>query len=91
MAVVTGPLAQGAAKHGPYDVIAITGSLPVLPDAFAQSLTMGGRMFAIVGDSPVMKAELITRLTETEFRTEILFETDLLALRNCLQPDRFVL
>jgi len=86
-----GDAAQGWPQHGPYDVIAVTGSLPVLPDAFAQSLTVGGRMFVIVGDSPVMEAELITRLNETEFRTEMLFETDLPPLRNCLQPDRFVL
>ncbi len=87
----TGDAAQGWPKYGPYDVIAVTGSFPVLPDALLQSLTVGGRMFVIVGDSPVMEAELITRLNESEFRTVKLFETDLQPLRNCLQPDRFVL
>jgi len=86
-----GNAAQGWPQHGPYDVIAVTGSFPILPDALQQSLTVGGRMFVIVGDSPVMEAELITRLSETEFRTDRLFETELLPLRNCLQPDRFVL
>ena len=86
-----GNAAQGWPQHGPYDVIAVTGSFPILPDALQQSLTVGGRMFVIVGDSPVMEAELITRLSETEFRTDRLFETDLPPLRNCRQPDRFVL
>jgi len=86
-----GDAAQGWPQHGPYDVIAITGSMPILPEALQQSLTVGGRMFAIVGDSPVMEAKLITRLSETQFRTDDLFETDLPPLHNCLQPDRFVL
>ena len=83
--------AQGWPQHGPYDVIAVTGSMPILPVALQQSLTVGGRMFVIIGDSPVMEAELITRLSKTDFRTDKLFETDLPPLRDCLQPDRFVL
>ncbi len=86
-----GDAAQGWPQHGPYDVIAVGGSLPILPEALQQSLTVGGRMFVIVGDSPVMEAQLVTRLSETDFRTDMLFETDLPPLRNCLQPDRFVL
>jgi len=85
-----GDAAQGWDRHGPYDVIAITGSLPVLPEAFAQSLRVGGRLFAIVGDAPVMEAILITRLGETEFQREGLFETNLPPLRNARQPNRFV-
>ncbi len=86
-----GDAAQGWPQHGPYDVIAVTGSIPVLPAALLQSLTVGGRLFAIVGDSPVMEAELITRLSEDQYRTDRLFETDLPPLHHCLQPDRFVL
>ena len=86
-----GDAANGWPQHGPYDVIAVTGSMPVLPDALRQSLTVGGRLFAIVGDSPVMEAQLITRLSDSDFRSENLFETDLPPLRNIQQPDRFVL
>ena len=86
-----GDAAQGWPQQGPYDVIAVCGSLPSLPETLQNSLTVGGRMFVVVGDSPVMEAQLITRLSETEFRTEVLFETELAPLRNCLQPDRFVL
>jgi len=86
-----GDAARGWPACGQVDVIAITGSLPILPDVFEHTLKPGGRLFAIVGDSPAMEATLITRLSETEFQREILFETDLPALRNAVQPDRFVL
>lgn len=86
-----GDAAQGWPSHAPYDVIAVTGSLPMLPEYFQQSLKIGGRLFVIVGDSPVMEAMLITRLSDSEFQREGLFETDLPPLRNALQPNRFVL
>lgn len=51
-----GDAAQGWTKHAPYDVIALTGSTPVLPEVFKQSLNIGGRLFAIVGaDAPLWK------------------------------------
>lgn len=86
-----GDAAAGWAQHGPYDVIAVTGSLPVLPDGLRESLKVGGRLFVIEGDSPVMEAKLITRLSDTEFHSENLFETELPSLRNAQQPDRFIL
>jgi protein-L-isoaspartate(D-aspartate) O-methyltransferase len=86
-----GDAATGWPQHGPYDVIAITGSLPLLAESFQTSLKVGGRLFAIVGDSPVMEARLVTRLSDTEFQTEDLFETDLPPLLNVPQPDRFTL
>jgi len=86
-----GNAAQGWPQHGPYNVIAITGSLPMVPKALQDSLAIGGRMFVIVGDNPVMEAQLMTRISELEFRTENLFETDLPPLRNCTQPNRFEL
>ena len=42
--VVTGPLAEGAARHGPYDVILIEGGVEDLPDRFADQLNDGGRI-----------------------------------------------
>ena len=86
-----GDAANGWPQHGPFDVIAVTGSLPLLPDSIPDSLKVGGRLFVIVGDAPVMEAKLITRLSENEFSREDLFETELPPLRNVQQPDRFVL
>lgn len=69
-------------KHAPYDVIAITGSLPALPDSFRQSLAIGGRLFAVIGTAPVMKAYLVTRLGKDDYADEVLFETELRPLDN---------
>jgi len=85
----TGDAARGWPQHAPYDVIVITGSLPILPESFQQSLAIGGRLAAIVGDSPVMEVVLIRRVGEDEFARESLFETDLPPLINAPQPERF--
>lgn len=82
--------AGGVDDRGPYDVIAVTGSLPVLPEAFRTALRPGGRLFAVVGESPVMEALLITRVGQQEWITESLFETELPSLINAPQPRRFV-
>lgn len=85
-----GDAAQGWTKHAPYDVIALTGSTPVLPEVFKQSLNIGGRLFAIVGEDPVMEALLITRTGLTEFTTRNLFETSITPLMNAQQPEKFL-
>jgi len=64
-----------------YDVIAVTGSLPVVPENLQQALKTGGRMFVVVGFSPVMGALLITRIGASEWTTQSLFETDLPRLK----------
>ncbi|RLA05791.1 MAG: protein-L-isoaspartate O-methyltransferase, partial [Gammaproteobacteria bacterium] len=64
-----------------YDVIAVTASLPAVPENLKQALKTGGRMFVIIGNSPVMQALLITRVGEAEWTTQSLFETDLPRLK----------
>jgi len=86
----TGDAARGWDKHGPYDVIVLTGSLPLLPDAFRTSLTPGGRLFAIVGEPPIMEARLVTCISRGVYNTTDLFETCIAPLRNADQPERFV-
>ena len=87
----TGDAARGWDAHAPYNVIVLTGSLPLLPDNFKQALTVGGRLLAIVGDTPAMDVMLITRVGESEWTQETLFETDLPPLINAPEPDRFSL
>ena len=85
-------LTQGDAARGwqgKYDVIVLTGSVPILPPAFQDSLNPGGRLFAIVGDAPAMQARLITA-TAAGFDSEVLFETCVAPLQNAIQPERFV-
>jgi protein-L-isoaspartate(D-aspartate) O-methyltransferase len=87
-----GDASNGWETDAPYDVIAITGSYPVTaPDSLRQSLTIGGRMFVVTGESPVMEATLISRVGEKEWTSDILFETDILKLENVAEPQRFVL
>lgn len=86
----TGDAAHGWDAHRPYDAIFISGSIPVLPENFQNSLNRGGRLVAFVGDSPVMEAILITRTGENEWRTETLFETEIKPLENATKPQRFV-
>ena len=47
VAVVTGPLAEGAAKHGPYDVIMVQGAVQHMPESLTDQLKEGGRIIAI--------------------------------------------
>jgi len=86
-----GNAAQGWSKHDRVDGIVITAALPVLPDQFRQDLKVGGRMIAIIGDSPSMEVQLIHRTAERDWTTENLFETDMPYLTNARQPERFVL
>ena len=93
--VENGDAARGWPEHGPYDVIVLTGSTPVLPEAFQKSLRTGGRLFAVVGDVPVMQAVLVTCLAQEQegtpgaYSTVGLFETCITPLRNAQQPARF--
>ena len=87
--VELGDAAQGWTKERPFHVIVLTGSTPVLPQAFLQQLKVGGRLFAIVGDSPVMSARMVTCVAEGSYRSFDLFETDFRPLINALQPQRF--
>ncbi|HSH96942.1 MAG: protein-L-isoaspartate O-methyltransferase [Methylophilaceae bacterium] len=84
-----GDAANGWPAHGPYDVIVFGGSLPVSPAQAQLSLTIGGRMFVVVGDLPAMQAIMIRRISEDGFKRDVLFETALPILSNALQPDRF--
>lgn len=86
-----GDAAQGWNTPNMYDVIAITGSLPILPRVFLASMAIGGRLFAIIGDAPVMEATLVTRMSKHNWSREVLFETELPPLKNAQQPERFVL
>jgi protein-L-isoaspartate(D-aspartate) O-methyltransferase len=82
----------GPIDAGPFDVIAVTGSLTddePLPMLQSQ-LTVGGRLFVIIGEEPLMRASLITRTASGDFRHEALFETSAPALENLPEPERFV-
>jgi len=90
MTLETGDAARGWDRHGPYDAIVLTGSVPVLADTFTKSLLPGGRLIAVVGEPPVMEAQLITCVSAGACRTTELFETCIASLKNAPQPEKFV-
>jgi protein-L-isoaspartate(D-aspartate) O-methyltransferase len=73
-----------------FDVIVLTGSTPLLPDTWCERLREGGRLFAIVGEAPVMQARLVTRGAAGVARGTTLFETCVTPLINAPQPAAFV-
>ena len=64
-------------ESGAYNAIAVTASLPSVPDNFKQALAIGGRLFIVCGEQPIMEAMLVTRTSETDWQTESHFETSL--------------
>ncbi|MGQ0512615.1 MAG: protein-L-isoaspartate O-methyltransferase family protein [Betaproteobacteria bacterium] len=89
---VTLLVADGATGHrdgSPWDLIVLTGSVPVLPKALLEGLAPGGRLFAVVGEAPVMSARLVTCLAPGSHRSVDLFETVIAPLARCEQPARF--
>jgi protein-L-isoaspartate(D-aspartate) O-methyltransferase len=85
-----GDAARGWGRHAPYDVIVLTGSVPVLADEFQRSLNPGGRLLAVVGEAPAMQAQLVSCTAPDTYNLIGLFETCIPALRNAPQPERFV-
>lgn len=73
---------------GKFDAIAVTASMPRIHERFINALTPVGRLFLVVGDSPVMRALLFTRDGD-ELRQFNLFETDIPALENLTEEPVF--
>lgn len=73
----------------PWDVIAVTGSVPQPDDRFRNWLADGGRLFIVVGQSPLMQARLVTRQGPDQWTTTTLFETSVPALINATPPSKF--
>jgi protein-L-isoaspartate(D-aspartate) O-methyltransferase len=73
-----------------FDVIVLTGSTPLLSDAFRRRLKVGGRLFAITGEAPVMQAQLITCTAPGATRSVVLFETCVAPLLNAPHPAAFI-
>ncbi len=86
----TGDAARDWPDDAGFDVIVLTGSTPVLSDAWRHRLRVGGRMFVITGEAPVMQARLVTCTAPGATRSVTLFETCVAPLVNAPQPAAFV-
>jgi protein-L-isoaspartate(D-aspartate) O-methyltransferase len=87
--VEEGDAARGWSARAPYDVIVVSGGLPMLPQTLLGQLKLGGRLFAFIGEAPVMKARLVTCVGEGRYRTEDIFETVVPMLKNPQRNDEF--
>lgn len=85
-----GDAARDWVADGLFDVIVLTGSTPVLPEAYLARLAPAGRLFAIVGEGPAMRATLVTAMGHGQYRTDLPFETAVAPLAHALEPERFV-
>jgi protein-L-isoaspartate(D-aspartate) O-methyltransferase len=89
VSVVEGDGSKKLPTAGPFDVILLSGSLSAVPQALLAELKVGGRLAAIVGQEPVMRATLVTRVGEAEFRSVELFDTVAPRLLGFDEPSRF--
>jgi protein-L-isoaspartate(D-aspartate) O-methyltransferase len=84
-----GDAARGWGANAPYDVIVLTGSTPILPRALLEQLSVGGRIFAVVGEAPAMTARIYTCTAPGAYAHTDLFETVIAPLANAEHPPRF--
>ncbi|KWI51883.1 protein-L-isoaspartate O-methyltransferase [Burkholderia ubonensis] len=87
--VALGDGSRGWPAKAPYDVICVAGGLPVVPQEMLEQLKTGGRLSAFVGGRPVMKAQIITRIDDKQYRVADVFETYVDHLVNAIEPSRF--
>ena len=80
---------RGLPGDGPFDVIMLSGSVPEVPQVLFDQLKTGGRLLAIVGQEPMMRAVRFTRQSDTVLQTEELFDTVAPRLTGFAEPTRF--
>ena len=82
-------VSENGALRGPFDVIVLSGSVAEVPQALLDLLKVGGRLSAIVGYEPMMRATLITRVGKDAFRTTQAWDTVAPRLLNFREPSKF--
>ncbi len=80
---------KGAPGEGPFDVIMLSGSVAEVPQSLLAHLRVGGRLIAIVGDEPVMRATVVTRVDDTGYRTTQPWDTVAPRLQNFPELPKF--
>ncbi len=87
--VIAGDGHLGLAAEAPFDVIVLSGSVAQVPTALLEQLKVGGRLVAIVGHQPVMRAIVHTRIDGEHWRQTVLFDTVAPRLAGFAEPSRF--
>jgi len=81
--------ANGWDKGAPYDVIVVSGGMPVLPETLLKQVKVGGRIGVILGEAPAMSFNIVTRTSDTGYDTVRVFETNVKPLTGAPAPSRF--
>ena len=81
--------AGGLPGEAPFDAILLSGSVAAVPAALLAQLKVGGRLGAVVGQLPIMRAVRITRVGEHSFNSADLFDTVAARLHGFDEPTRF--
>lgn len=81
--------AKGTAAEAPFDVIVLSGSVAEVPQNLLAQLKVGGRLVAIVGDEPIMRATVVTRHSDTSFTTTQPWDTVAQRLQGFPEPSTF--
>jgi protein-L-isoaspartate(D-aspartate) O-methyltransferase len=81
--------ATATLAEGPFDVIVLSGSVADVPPSLLAQLKVGGRLVAIVGNEPVMRATVITRADELNYRTSQPWDTVVPRLLNFPESSTF--
>jgi protein-L-isoaspartate(D-aspartate) O-methyltransferase len=80
---------RGAAADAPFDVILLGGSVTEVPQALLSQLKIGGRLVGIVGDEPIMHAQVVTRTSETNYTTAEKWDDNAPRLAHFPQPSTY--
>ena len=80
---------RGLAGEGPFDVIVLSGSVAQVPQELLSQLKVGGRLLAIVGQEPMMRATLVTRTGEAAYTTAQRWDTVAPRLQHFPEPSAF--
>ena len=81
--------ARGLAGEGPFDVIVLSGSVAEVPQVLLDQLKVGGRLAAIVGNDPIMRATFVTRTGDTAWTTTQPWDTVAPRLAHFPEPSKF--
>ena len=81
--------AKGVPVEAPFDVILLSGSVAEVPHKLLEHLKIGGRLLAIVGDEPVMRATIVKRVSERDYRTSQGWDTLAPRLHNFPEHSHF--
>ena len=86
---LSGAFQSNETLAGPFDVIVLSGSVAAVPQALLALLRVGGRLCTIVGNEPVMRATLVTRVAQDAWRTTQAWDTVAPRLLNFPEPSKF--